>query len=573
MSKWAARFGSNGAIVGFAAVAAVAVVSAGVYINNRAAPSAALPAELPGKPVADVAPANETPEPVKAEAEVVAQVPETPPSIDEVRVESDGLTIIAGRAAPDSTILILIDGVENTRSTANSDGGFAAITIIEPTATARVLTVVQRNGEVDLASLDEIILAPIKPAPTVLAEVTTEPTPIPEDDTVVAQPTPTVELDVLKATPQETPATASVEQNVAAVTREATPDPIETPAPVAIKEQDVAALTPEATPDPTKSSESAATDPAPQTSAVVASADPVEQEPAPEPKAKVPAPAPVEVAVAKPEAESPTTEAVSTRQQDAAEASVPAVAQDKVAVATVTDVQEELPAKTAAVEAPQPTPTPTSDAAAVPKPTNAPKVAAVVEPEASQAQDVTDASTPAPKAQQITVLKSTAQGVEVLNPAPQALDTIAIDTISYSTEGDVQLAGRAQSESEVVRVYVNNRPVTELNVDAQGRWRGNLPDIDTGVYTLRVDQVDETGDVTSRVETPFKREDPVALAAVDNPQALATQVTVQTGATLWAIARERYGEGRLYVQVFEANRDSIRDPDLIYPGQVFALPN
>mgnify|MGYP001061133972 FL=1 len=85
--------------------------------------------------------------------------------------------------------------------------------------------------------------------------------------------------------------------------------------------------------------------------------------------------------------------------------------------------------------------------------------------------------------------------------------------------------------------------------------------------------MDETGDVTSRVETPFKREDPVALAAVDNPQALATQVTVQTGATLWAIARERYGEGRLYVQVFEANRDSIRDPDLIYPGQVFALPN
>ncbi|MDB2579023.1 LysM peptidoglycan-binding domain-containing protein [Tateyamaria sp.] len=548
MSKWAARFGSNGAIVGFAAVAAVAVVSAGVYINNRAAPSAALPAELPGKPVAEVAPANETQEPVKAEAEVVAQVPETPPSIDEVRVESDGLTIIAGRAAPGSTILILIDGVENTRSTANSDGGFAAITIIEPTATARVLTVVQSNGEVDLASLDEIILAPVKPAPTVLAEVTTEPTPILQDDTVVAKPTPTVEPDVEKATPQETPATASVEQNVVA-------------------------LTPEATPDPTKSSESAATDPAAQTSAVVASASPVEQEPAPEPKAKVPAPAPVEVAVAKPEAESPTTEAVSTRRQDAAEAPVPAVAQDKVAVATVTDVQEELPTKTAAVEAPQPTPTPTSDAAAVPKPTKAPKVAAVVEPKTSQAQDVTDASTPAPKAQQITVLKSTAQGVEVLNPVPQALDTIAIDTISYSTEGDVQLAGRAQSESEVVRVYVNNRPVTELNVDAQGRWRGNLPDIDTGVYTLRVDQVDETGDVTSRVETPFKREDPVALATVDNPQALATQVTVQTGATLWAIARERYGEGRLYVQVFEANRDSIRDPDLIYPGQVFALPN
>ncbi|GAB1479563.1 hypothetical protein MASR2M74_21270 [Paracoccaceae bacterium] len=49
-------------------------------------------------------------------------------------------------------------------------------------------------------------------------------------------------------------------------------------------------------------------------------------------------------------------------------------------------------------------------------------------------------------------------------------------------------------------------------------------------------------------------------------------VTVQPGFTLWGIAEERFGNGVLYVQVFEANRDKIRDPDLIYPGQVFAMP-
>ena len=47
---------------------------------------------------------------------------------------------------------------------------------------------------------------------------------------------------------------------------------------------------------------------------------------------------------------------------------------------------------------------------------------------------------------------------------------------------------------------------------------------------------------------------------------------MQAGNTLWGIARERYGEGRLFVQVFEANRERIRDADLIFPGQVFALP-
>jgi nucleoid-associated protein YgaU len=49
-------------------------------------------------------------------------------------------------------------------------------------------------------------------------------------------------------------------------------------------------------------------------------------------------------------------------------------------------------------------------------------------------------------------------------------------------------------------------------------------------------------------------------------------ITVQPGYTLWGIARATYGKGIAYVKVFEANRDQIRDPDLIYPGQVFTLP-
>jgi nucleoid-associated protein YgaU len=49
-------------------------------------------------------------------------------------------------------------------------------------------------------------------------------------------------------------------------------------------------------------------------------------------------------------------------------------------------------------------------------------------------------------------------------------------------------------------------------------------------------------------------------------------VTVQPGNTLWGIASEQYGQGILYVRVFEANRDRIGNPDLIYPGQVFTLP-
>jgi len=171
-------------------------------------------------------------------------------------------------------------------------------------------------------------------------------------------------------------------------------------------------------------------------------------------------------------------------------------------------------------------------------------------------------------------LRSTAEGVELLTPAvPEAMDNVALDTISYSDEGDVQLAGRAQADATSVRVYLDNSAVVDLPVDGAGRWRGDVPDVDEGIYTLRVDEVLADGKVSSRVETPFKRESLEVLAAASDAQdGPVKAITVQKGATLWAIARERYGEGELYVRVFEANKETIRDPNLIYPGQIFELP-
>jgi nucleoid-associated protein YgaU len=142
----------------------------------------------------------------------------------------------------------------------------------------------------------------------------------------------------------------------------------------------------------------------------------------------------------------------------------------------------------------------------------------------------------------------------------------------------VLLSGRAQIGS-VVRVYVDNRAVTDLDTDTVGRWKGGLEGVEPGIYTLRLDQVDDRGQVTSRLETPFKREAPEALRPPQNPQGnsleetpLIRAVTVQQGDTLWAISRQRYGLGVMYVRVFEANRDRIRNPDLIFPGQVFTIP-
>jgi nucleoid-associated protein YgaU len=48
---------------------------------------------------------------------------------------------------------------------------------------------------------------------------------------------------------------------------------------------------------------------------------------------------------------------------------------------------------------------------------------------------------------------------------------------------------------------------------------------------------------------------------------------VARGDNLWRISRTTYGRGVRYPIIFDANRDQIRNPDLIYPGQVFVLPN
>ena len=86
---------------------------------------------------------------------------------------------------------------------------------------------------------------------------------------------------------------------------------------------------------------------------------------------------------------------------------------------------------------------------------------------------------------------------------------------------------------------------------------------------VRVDEIAQNGRVTSRVESPFQRVFPEAARAA----AAASKVTVQPGNTLWALSVERYGEGLLYTVIFDANKDLIRDPDLIYPGQSFSLPD
>ena len=173
------------------------------------------------------------------------------------------------------------------------------------------------------------------------------------------------------------------------------------------------------------------------------------------------------------------------------------------------------------------------------------------------------------------VVIANSDGVKVIQDEKRSDDELALDSIAYDPLGNVTVGGRS-NPSGLVRFYINNEAVSATKTNEAGYWEADLSDIIPGTYTLRIDELSLKGDVISRLESPFKREDRERLANLIAPSTSPVRiniVTVQPGNTLWAIARKRYGDGLLYVQVFEANRDKIKNPDLIYPGQLFDLPD
>ncbi len=141
-----------------------------------------------------------------------------------------------------------------------------------------------------------------------------------------------------------------------------------------------------------------------------------------------------------------------------------------------------------------------------------------------------------------------------------------IDVVDYDAEGRLSFGGRAAPET-VVQGYVDNAFAGRATADDSGRWTIIPTDpVIPGAHVLRADSLGADGDVVARAEIPFLR--PESVQVPDGERA----VIVQPGNSLWRIARRTLGSGADYTLIYEANRTQIRDPDLIYPGQVFLLP-
>lgn len=141
-----------------------------------------------------------------------------------------------------------------------------------------------------------------------------------------------------------------------------------------------------------------------------------------------------------------------------------------------------------------------------------------------------------------------------------------IDGIDYDAQGRFGVVGRAGPGTEV-QVYLDTTLIGRTRADSAGRWQ-MAPDraLEPGRYVLRIDQVGADGKVAARAEVQFERR------VLDDDLLGGRAVVVLPGNNLWAIARRSYGSGPRYAMIFDANQDQIRDPNLIYPGQIFILP-
>lgn len=159
-------------------------------------------------------------------------------------------------------------------------------------------------------------------------------------------------------------------------------------------------------------------------------------------------------------------------------------------------------------------------------------------------------------------------------PAPQTgpAPVIAIEAVEVEN-GQLAIAGAAE-QGATVQVYLNNEPIGRATGTRDGRFLlETAQDLSPGRYDVRADVVQRNdGTVIARAAVPVLHQTGEQVAEAD---ALKTgsSVIIRGGDSLWRISRKTYGQGIRYTTIFSANRDQIRDPDRIYIGQIFKLPD
>jgi len=236
--------------------------------------------------------------------------------------------------------------------------------------------------------------------------------------------------------------------------------------------------------------------------------------------------------------------------------------------------------------------------------------------EATSKQSVAVALEPTPNERPVVALMTPGKPTVVLSqpaaPKPMA-GKVVVEAVETEPGGKFHVTGRARPGA-TVRLYLNDSFVASVTAGADEHFAVTINQgVAPGNYHVRLDEMEQnSGAVRARAEVPFNVPDTTVTASVptqaaaskrpgittaQQPQLAAagstvppdtvppdgaspsavvvpkiTTTTVSRGDSLWRISRLAYGLGPRYAVIYKANREQIRNPDLIYPGQIFVLP-
>jgi hypothetical protein len=189
-----------------------------------------------------------------------------------------------------------------------------------------------------------------------------------------------------------------------------------------------------------------------------------------------------------------------------------------------------------------------------------------------------------------------------------AAETTVVEAVDVEPNGKLHVSGRARPGS-MVRLYLNDSFVASAKAGDDGRVAVTINEgVAPGKYRVRLDELaSSSGKVRARAEVPLDVPNtittasiPVQTAASTRPEAAAAReprlaaaastampdkgtpsavvvpkiatIRVSRGDSLWRLSRQALGGGERYAVIYQANRGQIRNPNLIYPGQVLVLP-
>jgi nucleoid-associated protein YgaU len=175
---------------------------------------------------------------------------------------------------------------------------------------------------------------------------------------------------------------------------------------------------------------------------------------------------------------------------------------------------------------------------------------------------------------------------EQAKPAPGPAPALAIRSVELENGNGFFASGLAPPGTKL-GIYLNNSHLADVVAGADSGWTVKLQQgLTPGHYSVRADASVNGKAVTSRAEVPFDVPAGTPAAGGTSAQAgaapagtpanaVVAQVkttVVRSGDNLWDISRVQLGKGWRYTRIYAANSAQIRNPNIIYPGQVLVVP-